>query len=163
MFGYDWIRLHAALNDFPPALLIAAVVFDLVGAVARRESLKAAGFWCLIGGVVGGLLAALSGLMAEGRAPHDDVALRLMETHQTFAIVVLVLFSILAVWRIVRRGILGKQEQTIFTTAAVVGLGLLIFTAKLGGNLVFDHAMGIDGHVLQNQIEARRDSTAHLR
>ena len=29
MFGYDWPRLHAALNDLPAALLLVAVLFDL--------------------------------------------------------------------------------------------------------------------------------------
>ena len=50
---------------------------------------------------------------------------------------------------------LGKQEQTIFTTAGVIAVGLLAFTAKLGASLVFDHAAGIDNHVLQDQIESR--------
>ena len=31
MFGYDWPRLHAALNDLPAALLLVAVLFDLAG------------------------------------------------------------------------------------------------------------------------------------
>ena len=161
MLGYDWIRLHAALNDFPPALLVAAVVFDVIGAAARRESLKAAGFWCLIGGVVGTALAVGSGLMAEGSAPHDEATHALMETHETFAFVSLGLFALLAVWRILRRGPLGRQEQTAFTTAGVVGLGLLIFTARLGGVLVFDHATGIDGHTLQRVIEERQGGHTH--
>ena len=29
MLGYDWPRLHAALNDLPAALLLVAVLFDL--------------------------------------------------------------------------------------------------------------------------------------
>jgi uncharacterized membrane protein len=162
MLGYDWIKLHAALNDLPVALLLASVVFDLAGAVARKESLKAAGYWCLIGGVVGGMLAAFSGLIAEGHLPpHSDASHAAMETHQTFAIVVVVFFGILALWRTARRGMLGKQEQTIFTTAGVIGCGLLIFTANLGGRLVFDRGMGLDGHVLQQAIEERRTGHTH--
>ena len=33
MLGYDWPRLHAALNDLPTALLLTALLFDLVGAM----------------------------------------------------------------------------------------------------------------------------------
>jgi hypothetical protein len=40
MFGYNWPRLHAALNDLPAALLIAAVLFDLLAAATRREGLR---------------------------------------------------------------------------------------------------------------------------
>jgi uncharacterized membrane protein len=162
MFGYDWIRLHAALNDLPVALLLASVLFDLLGAALRKESLKAAGYWTLIGGVVGGALAGISGLMAEGHLPpHAESSHAAMETHQTFAIVTVVLFLILAAWRTVRRAMLGKQEQTIFSTAGIIGCGLLIFTANLGGKLVWDRGMGIDGHVLQQAIEERRTGHTH--
>ena len=160
MFGYSWVLLHAALNDLPTALLLAAVLFDLLGASLKRESLRAAGFWCLVAGVIGGGLAAIAGELAEGVAPHDEAGHEIMETHETFALVVLGLFTLLLLWRIVRR-IIGRQEQTIFTTAGVIGLGLLVFTAKLGGSLVFQHAVGIDNHVLQSAIEGRRAGHEH--
>ena len=160
MLGYSWVLLHASLNDLPTALLLAAIVFDLIGAVNKRDSLRAAGYWCLVGGVVGGGLAAIAGLMAEDRAPHDEAGHAIMETHETFAFVVLAIFAVLLVWRTVRR-LIGRQEQTIYTTAGVIGLGLLVFTAKLGGSLVFDHAVGIDNHVLQNAIEGRREGHSH--
>ena len=150
----DWARLHAALNDLPAALLLAGVLFDLLGAINKRESLRAAGFWCLIGGVSGGALAALAGVAAEGGV-HSESGHSLMETHETMAYVVLVLFAVLAAWRIIRR-LPGKQEQTVFTTAGVLGVALMVFTAKLGGDLVFNHAAGIDSHVLQHQLEERQ-------
>ena len=53
MFGYDWPRLHAALNDFPAALLLVSVLFDVAGAILKRESLKTVGFWTLLTGVAG--------------------------------------------------------------------------------------------------------------
>ena len=142
MLGYDWTRLHAALNDLPAALLLMAVLFDVLGTINRRDSLKAAGFWCLIAGVVGGGLAALAGWMAEGAATHDDAAHALMETHETMAWVTLGVFAVLAAWRLVRR-ILGRREQLVFTTAGVIGALLLVFTAKLGGTLVFEHGVGV--------------------
>src|SRR6185369_14010253 len=118
--------------------------------------------WSLIGGVIGGGLAAISGLMAEGHLPpHAEASHAAMETHETFAFVVIAFFAVLAVWRTLRRGLLGKQEQTIFTTTGVIGAGLMIFTANLGGRLVFDRAMGIDGHVLQQAIEERRTGHTH--
>ena len=53
MFGYDWPRLHAALNDLPAALLLAAVLFDLLGAATRRAGFRQVGFWILIAGAIG--------------------------------------------------------------------------------------------------------------
>lgn len=149
MLGYEWSRLHAALNDLPAALLLMAVLFDLAGAITRRESLKAAGFWTLIAGVLGGGLAVISGLLAEDTLEHSDRAHAAMETHETLAIIVLVLFAALALWRLVRRGVLGEREQTIATTAGVIGVALMVVTARLGGALVFEHGMGINSATME--------------
>src|SRR6266702_764426 len=54
MLGYDAPRWHAALNDLPVALLIAAVFFDLGAALWKRESLKWAGIWTLWAAVLDG-------------------------------------------------------------------------------------------------------------
>ena len=36
MFGYDWPRLHAALNDLPTALLVTAALFELLADEVRK-------------------------------------------------------------------------------------------------------------------------------
>jgi uncharacterized membrane protein len=140
--GYDWVRLHAALNDLPAALLLVAVLFDVLGAINRRDSLKAAGFACLVAGVVGGGLAALAGMMAAKTVAHDETAHAVMETHELMAWLTLGSFAVLMAWRLVRRT-LSRKEQLVFTAAGVIGVGLLVYTAKLGGNLVFDHGVGV--------------------
>ena len=59
MFGYDWPRFHAAVNDLPAALLFVTVLFDLGAWVTKRDSLKAAALWTLWAGVIGGWVAVL--------------------------------------------------------------------------------------------------------
>jgi uncharacterized membrane protein len=141
--GYDWPRLHAVVNDLPPALLPLSVVFDLLGIYFRRESLKAAAFWTLVFGVLGTGAAIVAGLFAEDAAAHSDQAHAIMETHETLAFIVLGIFGVLALWRIVRRGVWSEREQPIALTAGVIGVAILIYTAALGGKLVFDHGLGI--------------------
>ncbi len=143
MAGYDWARLHAALNDLPAALLLAAVLFDLLGAINKRDSLKAAGFWCLFVGVLGTGAAVVSGRATEGGIDHTDAAHAVMETHETLAYITLAIFGLLFAWRVVRKGVWSPKEQPVALTAGVIGVALLIVTAKLGGNLVFDHGLGI--------------------
>jgi uncharacterized membrane protein len=82
MFGYDWPRLHAALNDLPAALLLLAVLFELASVILRRPSLRVAGYWTLVAGAVGGVLAVLSGLQAEEHIAHGEAVHELMETHE---------------------------------------------------------------------------------
>ncbi|MBI2072674.1 MAG: hypothetical protein HYT81_06515, partial [Gemmatimonadetes bacterium] len=74
---------HAALNDLPPALLLASVIFDWLGTATKRDSLKAAGFWALVAGVVGAAFAVASGLRAEGSIEHGETVHRVMEQHET--------------------------------------------------------------------------------
>ena len=160
LFGYDWPRLHAAVNDLPPALLPISVLFDLLGAFFKRESLKAAAFWTLVAGVVGTGAAIVAGLLAEDVVKHSDQAHEIMETHETLAFIVLAIFGILAIWRIVRRGVWREKEQPIALTAGVIGVLILLYTAMLGGKLAFDHALGVPTARLQ-AITAERGGHHH--
>src|SRR5437667_418126 len=72
MFGYDWPRFHAAVNDLPTALLLVTVLFDLGAWLTKRDSLKAAALWTLWAGVIGGWVAVLAGLQAEDAIEHGE-------------------------------------------------------------------------------------------
>jgi uncharacterized membrane protein len=141
--GYDAPRIHAALNDLPPALLPMSVLFDLLGIFFKRESLKAAAFWTLVFGVAGAGAAIVAGLMAEDAVQHSEQSHAIMETHETLAFIVLGIFGVLAVWRSLRRGVWSEKEQPIGITAGVIGVAILIYASSLGGKLVFDHGLGI--------------------
>ncbi len=161
MSGFEWPRLHAALNDLPAALLLISVLFDLIGGITKRDSLRAAGFWTLIAGVLGAGAAVVSGLLAEDVVEHSNRAHAVMETHETLAFIVLVLFGLLALWRLVRRGVLSPREQPVALTASVIGIGLMLYTAGLGGTLVFDHGLGIKSATMEAiQVERATDGRA---
>ena len=155
MFGFDAARLHAAANDLPPVLLPMAVLFDLLGAFLKRESLKAAGFWTLLFGVVGGGLAIITGLLAEDATPHGAQAEALMSTHETLAYIVVGLFAILAIWRLLRRGVWSEKEQPIALTAGVIGIALVVVQASFGGRLVFEHGVGIPTPAIESALQDR--------
>jgi len=160
MFGYDAARLHAALNDLPPVLLPISVLFDLLGAFLKRESLKAAGFWTLVIGVAGSGLAIISGLVAADATANGVEARGLMGTHETLAFIAVGLFAILAIWRLVRKGVWNEKEQPIALTAGVIGVALIFVTAMIGGKLVFDHGVGIPTPALQSALQDRAAAAA---
>jgi uncharacterized membrane protein len=161
MLGYDWPRLHAALNDLPAALLLVAVLFDLAGTVLNRPSFRTVGFWTLLTGAVGGALAVISGLQAEEHIDHGEAVHRVMETHEKLALITLGVFAVLAVWRIVRERRMGSTERAAVLVASLGGVGVLLATAVYGGKLVFEHAAGIPTEVLQAEMHERSEGHHH--
>ena len=161
MLGYDWPRLHAALNDLPIALLLAAALFDILAIAMKRESFRLVSFWTLVLGAVGGVAAVVSGLQAEEHISHGDAVHRVMETHETLGLVTLGIFGLLAVWRIVRERRMGSGERSATTILTLAGAGVLFATGLYGGRLVFEHAAGIPTTVLQGELRERGTSHHH--
>ncbi len=155
MLDYDWPRLHAALNDLPIALLLGAVLFDVLALATRRESFRVVSFWILALGAVGGAAAVVSGLQAEEHISHGDAVHRVMETHETLGLVTLGIFGVLALWRIVRERRMGNGERAAGLLLALAGAGVLFTTGLYGGRLVFEHAAGIPTTVLEAELKER--------
>jgi uncharacterized membrane protein len=161
MLGYDWPRLHAALNDLPTALLLVAVLFDVTALATRREGLRLVSFWTLVLGAVGGALAVISGLQAEEHIEHGEAVHRVMETHEQFALITLGVFAVLALWRIVRERRMGQVERLLVLVLSLGGLGILLTTANYGGRLIFEHAAAIPNQVLQAELRERTGTHEH--
>jgi uncharacterized membrane protein len=161
MFGYDWPRVHAALNDLPAALLLVAALFELLALATRKESFRQVSFWTLIAGAVGGVAAVLSGLQAEESIAHGDAVHRVMKTHELLGFITLAIFGVLAVWRIWRERRMGTVERALALALALGGAGVLIATAAYGGRLVFDHAAGIPTEVLTSETRERAEDHEH--
>lgn len=154
-------ELHSALNDLPVVLLLASVVFDLVGGITKRESLKAAGFWSLVGAAGGALIAVVTGLRAESSIEHGGSVHLVMERHQTLAIAATVLLVGLAAWRIWRRGRLPAGEHPMYLAVAVVGMLAIGWVAHLGGTMVYRYGGGVPTSVLREALEERAAGHSH--
>jgi uncharacterized membrane protein len=161
MFGYDWPRLHAALNDLPAALLIAAVLFDLLAAATRREGLRVASFWTLMLGALGAAAAVISGLQAEDHIAHGEAVHELMKTHEKLAFVTAGIFGVLAIWRLLRESRMGQAERALALALGLGGAGVLTATGVYGGKLVFEHAAGVPSEVLQGELHERAEGHHH--
>jgi len=161
MFGYDWPRLHAALNDLPAALLLVAVLFDLGGWLLKRETVRAAGLWTLWAGVVGGWAAYLAGRMAEEVIDHGDAIHDLMEAHEDFALYTMIAFTLVLLWKLWRRGQLSAGEEWGQRALSLIGVVLLVRVGVLGGQMVFEHAAGIPNATLQSEMMNREGDHEH--
>jgi uncharacterized membrane protein len=161
MFGYDWPRLHAALNDLPTALLVIAVLFDLLASITRRLIFRQVAFWTLMVGVLGAGLAVLSGLQAEEHIDHGEAVHQLMGTHEDLALITLGVFAVLGLWRLVREKRMAPGERAVVVALSLGGVGLVVATGVYGGKLVFEHAAGIPSPVLETELHERTESHHH--
>ena len=159
--GYDLPRLHAALNDLPPALLLCAVAFDLAGWILKRESLIWAGIWTLWAGVIGGWAAVIAGELAEDKIDHGEAIHEIMQQHEKYALIAMIIFTIVLAWKLWRRFQQTGAEDRILKLVSLFGLAILIRTAQLGGNMVFDHAAGVPTVKMQQEIQNRAAGHHH--
>jgi len=161
MLGYDWPRFHAAVNDLPAALLFTTVLFDVAAGLTKRASLQAAALWTLWAGVVGGWVAVLAGLQAEKVIEHGEAIHDLMETHETLALTTMGIFTAVLAWKLFRRARLSGREELGLRVLSLAGFVGIIWTAVLGGKLVFEHAAGIPNATMQAEMTNRAAGHQH--
>lgn len=155
ILGYDWPRLHAALNDLPAALLFVTVMFDVAAWITRRESLRAAALWTLWAGVIGGWLAVVAGLQAEEVIDHGNAIHDIMEPHETLALTTMGIFTLVLAYKLIRRAKLSRPEELLLRGVSFAGLITLIWTAVLGGKMLFEHAAGVPTAVFAPETKDR--------
>ena len=158
ILGYDWPRLHAALNDLPAALLLVTVLFEWGAWLTKRESLRVAALWMLWAGVIGGWAAVAAGLQAEDAIEHGDAIHDLIERHETLALITMGVFTVILGYTLFRRGRLSASEVLAVRGLSLAGLVGLIWTARIGGEMAFEHAAGVPTAVLQAEIQNRAQS-----
>ena len=161
MLGYDAPRWHAVLNDFPAALLVAAVLFDFAAAIWKRESLKWAGIWTLWAGVIGGWAAVVAGLLAKDAIDHGEAIHDLMVQHQLQALVTMGIFTVILAWKMYRRFALPRMEELATRVLSVFGVAGILYTGAAGGRLMFEHAAGIPTKTLEAEVENREAGHQH--
>jgi uncharacterized membrane protein len=138
-------EIHPMLVHFPIVFWIAAETIAVTvllrgGDVSARQQWPLAALYCLMAGLAFAILAALFGDIALDHALAAGFAPNPLEAHETFAVATMIIFGghtvlrLLAVWRrYPLKGIRGLLSEL----PGLIGLGSLIVTAYLGGNLVY--------------------------
>jgi uncharacterized membrane protein len=149
------------INDFPPALLVMGVLFELAYLFTKRESLRSAAYWSLVVGAVMTAAALISGLRAEGALDHGQAIHEIMQVHERFAWITLGFFGVVAVWRVVRESKMLRRERWAVALIGVVGLVPLTATGMEGGEMVFDHAAGMNTEAMEAEMKNRAGEHEH--
>ncbi len=133
-------RLHPVLVHFPIALLLAALVAELLR--PRRAGPSEAGWFCLVLGTFGALAAALTGWLF---AAHDTPGLpELLERHRWSGIgaAASATVTLVSAWRWRKSGAEALARPTragLWLTALLTGL-----SGHLGGSMVYGEGFALE-------------------
>jgi uncharacterized membrane protein len=132
--------VHPMLIVFPLGLLATAVAFDVVAIVQKDPSWYGISFWIIAAGIIGGLLAAVFGLIDWLAIPSGTRAKRIGLYHGGLNVTVVLLF--IASWWI-RRGS-GEVPSGGALTLSFIAVVLALVGGWLGGELVDRLGVGVD-------------------
>ena len=166
IFGHP---VHPMLVVFPVGLFATAVVFDILYLILGNPVFPTVSFYMIAAGVVGGLLAAIFGLMDWLGLPNSSRARFIGGWHGIGNFVIVVLFA--SSW-FLRRGDVNFVPTSLALILSFAGIGLALITAWLGGEMVFRLGVGVDPganvnapNSLTNQSagssRAKQQTTAH--
>ena len=133
--------IHPMLITFPLGLLATAVVFDVVYLITDKSSFSLAAAYAIGAGIIGGVVASLTGWIDWTKIPPGTRARRVGTLHGAGNVIVLLLFA--ASWLVRSRA----ENWDPSALALVLGFaGALIAggTGWLGGELVERLGIGVD-------------------
>jgi len=136
-FGHP---IHQMLIVFPLGLLSTAVIFDLIHLVTHGATWSLVSYWMIAAGIIGGLLAALFGVIDWSKIPNGTRAYRLGILHGLGNVCVVVLFAVS--WLLRRSN--PSEPSSVAIIFLLVGGGLSLLTGWLGGELVNRLGVGVD-------------------
>ena len=139
-------QLHPQVDHFSVALLIVAVLIDLIASLApTRIWLRYTALTLMVLGAIAAGASFLTGDMEADRIwnalgqPAKDV----LKTHAELGEYLAITFGVLAVWRILIQvaGFMAGS-RAIYLIVAIVAIGVLSYQSHLGGVLVYDYGAG---------------------
>lgn len=133
--------VHPMLVVFPLGLFIAAVIFDGIYLWRGSAMFASVAYWNIAAGIIGGLAAALFGLIDWLAIPSGTRAKRIGLLHGGSNVVVVLIFA--AVWWI-RADAPDLIPTTNVFLLEVAALAIGSVAGWLGGELVDRLAVGVD-------------------
>jgi uncharacterized membrane protein len=132
---------HQMLIVFPLGLLGTSVIFDLVYWFTGNPTFAQVGFWMMVSGIIGGLVASPFGTIDWLAIPQGTRAKRVGLLHGGGNFLVTALFALSAYFR---WGRAGHEPDGFTLILSLTGFLLSLVTGWLGGELVDRLGVGVD-------------------
>ncbi len=138
LFGHP---IHPMLIVVPLGLFISAGILDAIYLWTGNTALGTVGFWNIGVGILGGLLAAVFGLIDWLAIPSGTRAKRIGLMHAGTNVLVIAILAFVWLDRYVTVDHLPSSQNVMIEAAA---LGFLMVAGWLGGELVDRLGVGVD-------------------
>lgn len=133
-------EIHPAVAHYPLALFPMAAVLDGLGWVSRSRRLMWAGGLLLPIATLGAAVTGIAGFLAQGSVRLPDAkAERLLVTHRTLNVSLLLAGTVLTALRLRRREPTAAQ-----VLLGLIGAAAMTYSGYLGGKMVYGHGVGVE-------------------
>lgn len=136
--------VHPMLIPFPIALWVFSLVADVIylwrGNPVWRDWIA---FYTLLGGIIGGVLAAVPGFI-DWLSLKEGEVVKIANWHARLNVIALLIFVASFYLRTTSGAGLVGGSHTVPFVLSVVGVILISISGWLGGELVFRHGVAVD-------------------
>lgn len=131
-------EVHPALVHFPITLLPAALAADALGLATGSRTLMELGRRTIPLAAASAAVAGVFGLVAQQAVQLDDETTDLVITHRNLNLGAIALTAGMAVSRS-----RAEKPSLGYLAAGLAGLGTVMYSAYLGGHMVYEHGVGV--------------------
>ena len=155
----EWMpNIHPLIIHFPIVLLLLVVLVHLTALVIWKvQWLRTVTLLASIIGFLSIIVTYLSGRQAADSVTLPTVAINTLSKHSDLALWTLIYFGVLTALHLGIKFLKAYDKKSISITLFVLGLlgfGLIILTADLGGQLVYKYGVGVKS---ESQVEIDGD------
>ncbi|MFP5406980.1 MAG: DUF2231 domain-containing protein, partial [Gammaproteobacteria bacterium] len=131
-------QMHPSVVHVPITMLPLAVGADLVACLTGNRSLHSFARKAIVVAAAGAVASAVTGLIAGEEVNVEGDARDMLMTHRNMNFVATVVASCLALRRSRR-----DRPSALYLTVGAVGVGIVAYTAYLGGKIVYETGAGV--------------------
>lgn len=137
------MEIHPQTVHFPVAFIIGAFVSLAIYAYHKDIFFRRMGFVLHGVGSLGMVIAIITGRIASNQIANDSHASEVLKWHEISSYISIVLNMLFWIWMYLRLYKMNHKELIILLIAYTVALGSMIYTAYLGGTLVYSYGVGM--------------------
>lgn len=145
--------IHPMLIPFPVGLFISSFIFDIVYASTGDLRFYQVSYYMILAGVIGGLLAAIPGLIDYFSMRMSRDARNTATTHMILNLVIVALFVVNLFIRYDNNALAGSP-RTWSLIVSIVSLLMLTYSGWLGWALIYKHGIAVSVDNAIHEMEA---------